>query len=271
MMFYQADSHRVRAVYVATIALATYSCCVLATASQQQRHLQASGGSSSDGFSSSTSALKSLLMANNDGQQNQRNLDELAAYKQQEKHKYELKRRLHKLVDELVDSRLDDNEQQQTYPKQQLAKPFEVKRANGKMAMKPKKKRSDEQQQEELIANNLMSGSSVASEQQTDGDQKIVIIVKQRPTTFSSAPISFGQSIGEPESLVIPMKPGTVGESSSSSSQQAPIRRPEVDMREHARRILDDSFKIRAESQFTGASNHLGSKGGPKFGGEEEY
>lgn len=41
-------------------------------------------------------------------------------------------------------------------------------------------------------------------------------------------------------------------------------------LNQHARRILDDSFGIMNESKFS-TNNHIGFKGVPKFGSEEEY
>lgn len=234
-----STSCRVRAVCV-TIALATYSCCMLAAASesQQQQHVQPADNHS---------ALRSLLMLDH----NKKVQDEQQqAYWQQEKQKFELKRRLHKIVDEFVDTKLD--EQQQTYPTQQ------AKRSSVAKTKKTKKWSSNEEQ-----------------DKQQFGDDKIVIIVKQPVSDAEPAPLKAGLggdsgSSGQQDLQNVANHLELDPSNQQQQQQVAASRRPKIDMSEHARRIMDDQFGIRRESLFS-TNNHLGLKGVPKFGTEEEY
>jgi len=98
-----------------------------------------------------------------------------------------------------------------------------------------------------------------------EGDEKIMIIMKKPP---QDEDISARSNKNQMESEL----DGGVRFNNliDNTSQQQPIHRRPVNMDEHARGVLDDKFGIMRESIFT-TNNHLGFKGVPKFGSEEEY
>lgn len=55
-----------------------------------------------------------------------------------------------------------------------------------------------------------------------------------------------------------------------AEAAELPATRQPANMNEHARNILDDTLGIRRDSIFT-TNNHLGLKGVPKFGSDEQF
>lgn len=76
------------------------------------------------------------------------------------------------------------------------------------------------------------------------------------------------------EEMLTPVQASGTGNSfdtlRDSREQLNGARRLPNNIGEHARRVIDDKFGIMRDSIFT-TNNHLGLKGVPKFGSDEEY
>lgn len=138
--------------------------------------------------------------------------------------KLAIKRKLHKLVDEIIDESVAADE----------ALREEVAAATRRRAVNAVQQNQQVQEQQQ---------------QKDDGDDGLMMMIKRKPLTDNN---ELGDLFSQP----------------SSQSQQPP-RRP-ANLNEHARNILDDSFGIRRDSVFT-TNNHLGLKGVPKFGSDEQF
>lgn len=138
--------------------------------------------------------------------------------------------------------------------------------------------------------------NSLAPSDEENSDEKIMILVKKPRKKAGLLYKSYGKSRPELEDqadadrLAQRLKAQQSNESSATdeSSQWdiltqrsrnlpsvARANRPgspsdQTNLNQHARRILDDGFGIMNESKFS-TNNHIGFKGVPKFGSEEEY
>lgn len=140
--------------------------------------------------------------------------------------KLAIKRRLHKLVDEIVDESVAADEA--------------LKEITS--AASHRKALAQNQQVQELQQ----------QQQQLEKDDGLMLVMKRKPLNDINELGNdlFGQQ-----------------QQQQTQSQSQPPRRPTS---EHARNILDDSFGIRRDSIFS-SNNHLGLKGVPKFGSEEQF
>lgn len=162
----------------------------------------------------------------------------------EEKAKQVLRKRWHKLADDLIDGVFAKQQQQQQDSK------------SSKSSYKKKNWSTKQQQQDK------------------DGIEKIMILMKKplSESTLDSDDININNENNNLNNLLLTSPPQQEQQQQTASLPSASNlnRRPNVNMQEHARRILDDKFGIMKESMFT-TNNHLGLKGVPKFGSEEEY
>lgn len=152
---------------------------------------------------------------------------------QESRRKLLLKKRWHKLVDELLDDEMTG--------KAKRADKWAGKGEKGQAIGRSKKK---------------WLSPSVGVE----GGEKMVLIMKK---PLDSDPQEEANSVPQ-------MQTNTNQGTLQFERNSLPLAsRPEATSG-HQRRVLDDEFGVRRESLFT-TNNHLGLKGAPKFGSDEEY
>lgn len=213
-----------------TTAAAPAAGAVAATTAPNQnaellRTLLALAASSQQQASDSTLAQEAneLKFVDGDGlaakrkQSKQAAFDAKLAAENARQKKLAIKRKLHKLVDEIVDESTETDD-----------------------TLKDVARRRSLTQNQQVQP----------QQQQQQKDDGLVIIMKRRPLDDNN---ELGDLFSQPQQL----------------QQQQPPRRLK-NLNEHTRNILDDSFGIRRDSIFT-TNNHLGSKGTPKFGSEEQF
>lgn len=162
---------------------------------------------------------------------------------QEEMAKQVLRKRWHKLADDLIDDVFASKQQENL-------KTLDT-------SYKKKKWFTKQQQQQERSSDN--------------GFEKIMILMKKPLSETASDPedINTDNENNNPNNLLLTLPPQKQQQTANLPALNS-IRRPNVNTQEHARRILDDRFGIMKESIFT-TNNHLGLKGVPKFGSDEEY
>lgn len=155
--------------------------------------------------------------------------------------KMALKKRLHKMVEQMVENQYPADEQ------------------TGEQQSKPERSAKRKKWQS--------SGS--------DQDDKVMILVK-KPSSYLEAADSQGadrDNLGG-GALNLALRNYINGQASSAplarDLRERSAQRPLVTVGEHERRVNNDGFGILRESVFT-TNNHLGLKGVPKFGSDEEY
>lgn len=187
----------------------------------------------------------------------------------EEKTKQALRKRWHKLADNLIDDLLA-NQQQQQQQRYQLNDNNSLKSLDSSYK---KKKWSTKQQREDdsdngfekiMILMKKPSSKSVDSDVMNadNGNSNNLLLTSQPQQTML---------LGGANEAIGLQKPSQYSQSGDSNLQSLnSIIRPNANSQEHARRVLDDKFGIMKESIFT-TNNHLGLKGVPKFGSDEEY
>lgn len=194
---------------------------------------------------------------------------QMGQQQREEKAKQALRKRWHRLADDIIDD-VFANQQQQKF---QLNDDNSMKSLDSSFKKKKWFTKRQQQQREDDSDN---------------GFEKIMILMK-KPMSESADSDVMSADNGNSNNLLLTSQPQQtmlVGGANEAIGIQKPsqysqpgdsnlqslnsIRRPNVNMQEHARRILDDKFGIMKESIFT-TNNHLGLKGVPKLGSDEEY
>lgn len=142
-----------------------------------------------------------------------------------------LKSKWHKIVEDLIDDQ---------YPAQ-------GKLGDGEFAVNQPiaRKRA-------LATSNQYPQPSTGASSLPDDDTKLMIVVKRKPD---------GNGLGDL----------FAGESQQQQQQQPQQQsRPPVNMEQHRLKIINDDFGILREAKIT-SNNHLGYKGMPKFGSDEQF
>lgn len=186
--------------------------------------------------------LKRLLRKSTDASVSKRNhLQQLDTNKE----KMLLKNKWHKLVDDIIDDRFDE------ISEPTLSAPLDndqISRLDKPASFRRKK----------WMKNEDVIGA-------TENNDKIMIILKNKPVNLD---------MPEPSDSSNTFSLLTNGISAASPSdgpvQKETSAKSTTNLDNHNQRILDDKFGIMKESIFT-TNNHLGYKGVPKFGSEEEY
>lgn len=147
-----------------------------------------------------------------------------------------LKEKLHKLLDELVDSEAREEKFAMNKPQARSRQPTSAVKAQA---------------------------NSVEQDHSSGDEPLAVILIKRKPQLaaglddeLANAPTFVSNNLADLERISV---------SNSAQQQSSP-----VNIGDHQRRILDDKFGILGHSIFT-TNNQLGNKGVPKFGADEQF
>lgn len=207
----------------------------------------------------------------------------------------DLRRKRFRLGEAPANRRLDSNDDQEQFGlagmKQDRFMGSQKKRAD-KLALKKRLHKMVEQMVENQYPADEQTGeqetkpalSAKHKKWQSSGDQdeKIMILVKKpssyldlaTPPNHGTTDLqgAEGANLGG-GALNLALRNYLNGQASSGPERErlgAGQQRPLVTVGEHERRVTNDGFGILRESVFT-TNNHLGLKGVPKFGSDEEY
>lgn len=161
----------------------------------------------------------------------------------------QLKKKWHKLVDELIDNELPSSSSSSSSRASLTSAQMMVNEPIARRRQPVAAASQMQQQQPGMI---------------DDDSEKIVLVVKRKPALDLNAAGS-----GAPISPALIAFNNLDLANGNGQQQQQPSRSP-MNMLEHQRKILNDGFDIRRESIFT-TNNHLGQKGVPKFGNDEQF
>lgn len=177
---------------------------------------------------------------------------------QQQRAKWALKKRLHKMVEDMVEDRFPESgNTNKEAPKQMaLIDQSSVYSSKPNYDLKRKRWHAQDENEKFMILMNRPSNYLDLATPNRESD------LQQEGSSLNSALMNYISGQQQQQAA-----------SPSMMAKDAPAagpKRPLVNIGEHARRVMDDKFGIMRDSIFT-TNNHLGLKGVPKFGSDEEY
>lgn len=167
------------------------------------------------------------------------------------KQKFIMKKRLHKLLEDILEEENSPSQRSNEASTRKRSSASEEDDSNEKIMIfvkKPRKKTSHKagllsKDEPEPEPDHERHPAQARPDRVSSMDQWDILAQRSREPKLTSASSTADRSLG-------PLNQGNVNE--------------------HARRIMDDRFGIIKESVFS-TNNHLGLKGVPKFGSDEEY